>query len=375
MRALALCVVALLTACHDSDSIATGVWDTCAITPEDAAIIVTVDGEAGRPGTIGSLAAFADGSFAIADRQRPSIWLYTADGKPARQLGRQGRGPAEFENVAAVHTSNGDVVVVDNVLRRVTMLGRDGSYLGAQDISRFGLGVRAAYGPFEVGEWLLISVGETTLPRDRPTMITDTIEIVLVRGEEVAVVAREPGRMRYADLSAGFSVVDVPFTPGFSAGRTEDGIVFGDGRTASLRKYAAANGAVDLLHLPLDGEPVTSAMERAYVEATARGARDPERVASLLERSRPWPDRTPPYGRVISDGASELLVERYAVGDVPRDYVHMNTDGRVLQSFALPVGVRAVALSRRTVFATTEDELGVESVLIFKPRCNDAGAS
>lgn len=71
------------------------------------------------------------GDFIITDRFYQRVHFYSPDGTLLRILGRQGRGPGEFEMIgAAVVLADTVVAVVDDSRRTVTMLRlRDGSYL------------------------------------------------------------------------------------------------------------------------------------------------------------------------------------------------------------------------------------------------------
>ena len=78
-------------------------------------------------GSIGMIHPARDGGFLVVDDQVPALHRYAEDGRWIQSIGRVGKGPGEFEDVAGLGTTDeGVVVVYDQSLGRLTVFDRHG---------------------------------------------------------------------------------------------------------------------------------------------------------------------------------------------------------------------------------------------------------
>ncbi len=83
----------LLTACERTSTPRT---PSLELVP--AGIVDLEEPESAPLGMIGGFARTADGGFLISDRQRGALLQHSADGRRAREIGRRGSGPGEWES-------------------------------------------------------------------------------------------------------------------------------------------------------------------------------------------------------------------------------------------------------------------------------------
>lgn len=77
------------------------------------------------------LSATPDGRLVIFDSGEEAVREFTADGREGWHFGRKGQGPGEFEGASDVDVeANGDILVLDNINRRITRLDSTGKLLG-----------------------------------------------------------------------------------------------------------------------------------------------------------------------------------------------------------------------------------------------------
>lgn len=84
-----------------------------------------------------SVLPMSDGSVVIADAANREIHIYGPEGEYSHSVGRDGRGPGEFERLTNVGLLGDTLWVLDSGERRITLFSRDGTHLAT---TRYALG-------------------------------------------------------------------------------------------------------------------------------------------------------------------------------------------------------------------------------------------
>jgi len=82
------------------------------------------------------VACLSHGRFAVANRRPYLVWLYSADGKYLRGIGRQGEGPGEYVYISRVHRLPGDSIMVATERGINSVFSVDGAAAGSMRLER-----------------------------------------------------------------------------------------------------------------------------------------------------------------------------------------------------------------------------------------------
>ena len=106
-------------------------------------------------GQVFDVAVNQQGDVLVADQEAPTLRVFSRDGKPLRQFGRQGSGPGEYQfPMRAAFGPRESVHVLDMRLRRITHTAADGAAPTAAPIGAFPSAVGASG---ESGELVVLS--------------------------------------------------------------------------------------------------------------------------------------------------------------------------------------------------------------------------
>ena len=101
-------------------------------------------------GDIRSFDVDAEGRLYGLDRQSQEIHVFDPDGAFVRTIGREGAGPGEFENAAAVDISHtGEIWVMQMQKGQLTILDADGEYLRTEQVNSSGWDYSSYPGGFD----------------------------------------------------------------------------------------------------------------------------------------------------------------------------------------------------------------------------------
>ena len=101
-------------------------------------------------GTIRSFDVDAEGRVYALDRQSQEIYVFAPDGALVRTIGREGAGPGEYENAAAVDISQtGEIWVMEMQKGQLTILNPDGEYLRTEQVNSSGWDYSSYPGGFD----------------------------------------------------------------------------------------------------------------------------------------------------------------------------------------------------------------------------------
>lgn len=327
----------------------------------------------------------------VADRIGSVVRVYGPDGGFLRQIGREGRGPGEFENPSDL-TFGPDGRLFIRDAGRITILaaGRPGGVPDSvaatwpiPNMADIGLGSPAR---FDAGGTYFDPVDD--IPRQGPpifyylavrngTITTDTVRVPDYANMSAVIpafymVGRRGGRMA-PDLA------HAPFEAIPSWDLTSRGtVVGGDGREAVLVETQAAGDTLRALPLPRAGRRPIPASERSDSLRAFRARLDslpvsPDalRGATDLVRAGHLPDSLPAFRSVRVDADGDLWVERWPPqGGGERTYYDvLAADGAYRGSVVFPVRIAehpAPALTDSSACAVVRDPAtGVQRVVLL----------
>jgi len=407
-----LCLCLAVAACRGTERGSTDGWRAVVDTVGDTIVVHTVSGSVwGDPATLeaevsigrfegpdayilgdpGALGVAPDGSIVVLDTQVPVIRVYAADGSWVRDIGRQGRGPGEYDGpdaIAVLH--DGRVIVRDPGNARISVFALDGTLLDTwPHAAGFNTGRR--YYVDAAGNSYTTILLERGLPPwewkfglvryDPSGQPTDTLA--------APVWAYEPAQVK-ASREQSSSVRSVPFTPQRSWTFSPLGYFVGGLSDAYRIDLFRSDGSV--LRLERDRAPV--AVSRAEADEARR------RITEGLKRQYgawrwngpPVPDTKPPFREIFTSDEgnvwvvlstpgvatltdAEAAAEYQASGRTPARFVEpvafdvFAPDGRYLGAVRTPASFAIdpePVVRGDTVWAVTRDDLGVATITRFR---------
>lgn len=253
-------------------------------------------------GSVADTEFLSDGSIAVLDRMRCSVFVYSVAGDYLYAFGREGCGPGEFTSPECMFAFDDSLVVVDRRSARMTVFDRSGDYLGELSGTLLHLPTSC------------VSVGPAHFLGGITTVAEDTDEIELIYMVNLfdlqlgTVDTLFTNRFAYNPEDIACVLRSSVFSCSFAADENENLFI---SRT-STAEYAVLGLTADrdtLLHIERDLEPV---------------AKTPEEIAwekELMEASlevlnpgtdfdyQPLPERFMiPAGGLHTDGRGRLWV-------------------------------------------------------------------
>ena len=148
---------------------------------------------------IRSVRLLDEGGFVVLDGGSRQLRRYDAAGRHAWSVGRQGRGPGEFEQPNLVgRAADGSFLLWDRSLSRMTVVTADGDSIRTEPPPSAVNGeVPIVHGVFADGAWLA-TYPNAIAPPAPGTLITDTIRFWRV--QPISVRTAQPGRAAGAHL-------------------------------------------------------------------------------------------------------------------------------------------------------------------------------
>lgn len=309
--------------------------------------------------TVTDARRLVDGRFIVVDAtdMGSRLLLYAADGKTARQLGRNGMGPGEF-NYPRIMGIRGDTLTVyDSRTARVTRVSLDGTPIDAHELARLGLMTlgapvgtlpdgRLVSTPYAFGPPTTDQTGHYRLPG--PIMVIDPVAVRLdtlsnaVPGIESFRLDANFGRMTQT-ISAPLGYGRRPIF-GLS-GRM---VLVADNDAPDLVSYKLPWTPVRIVRLPHPRVPVDALARKALIDQSvaqveAAGPQLGEMREAMLDNIQKgeFADSMAYWASQIvgTDGSVWLREMRSAADSVPH-YLVVDPDGRLAARIDLPKGAR-----------------------------------
>lgn len=275
--------------------------------------ILATDGE-DQPFVRVTSAVRVDDRIVVGDAGAKRLAIFDLDGRLVRTVGREGRGPGEFQHVGWVGAAGDSLVVWDPFLARISIHSVDGTLVRTAPV-RVGGFFPAVHGSFSDGS-LLVSVpplsGRAPVPAGRAWRDTATYLRIATTGEVLDTVGRFPGMEQYESPSPDrrtFRTVSLPFGRVTGAAASGDRFFVATGDNYRVDVFGSAGQPLPPV---LRTGPPLALTEADVAEYTRRaveaaGPRAHEVRAELA--AAPLPPTIPPTASVLADVEGRLWVE------------------------------------------------------------------
>ncbi len=308
--------------------------------------------------TVG-LAVDSKGRILIADRQPPSVAVFSMDGEWLGSVGGVGEGPGEYVSVSDVDVGPSDSVYVMDLSKRI---------LRVYDPTDFTY-VRQIQFPLYEDDWgaasSVVGISDNGLiMRYNMPMIFDNREkprhsyVVLVSsaGERIRELARLPALDLYVGLGPdGSPIVEIiKFAPNsvFSL-------------SASQLFYSSLNAEIDILVTSLAGDTVRT-IRRPH-DPVALGRNDiPAQIDA--DARRMYPEFKPAYRYFVIDDQDNIWIKDYV--EAPASEARwqvLDSEGRLIGQVLLPrtLALYVIDTANALAYGTLRNESGEHLVVMY----------
>jgi hypothetical protein len=342
-------------------------------------------GDSAAFASIGPVRWLSDGTIVIADLGANQLQVYDSTGAHRDALGRRGQGPAEFATITSVTAMRADsLAVFDATQRRLTVWSASRGY--ARQVALRDGGSLESWPsdawPFHDSLVVVLQLGITPRP---PLASGETVRRwpmraqLALRDTTGRVVTTGPA------FDGGYTVLfangdaHAPFSYHPYAALAGERVVYGSGDRFQIKTLGDAFTTEGEIRAPVLDEPFDrSEATRLYEETvgllSAFMSEEKARARLALSfNAAIFPERRPSIGRVLSDDAGRLWVERFEptrLGSqlqVPGNrWTVLAADGRPIARLQLPPRTRREAVCGNRVAVVRWDELDVQSAAIHE---------
>lgn len=358
---------------------------TAADTPE----LTLGKAEGGGPEVFGQVSdaiRLADGTVVVADGQADELRAFGAHGGHLWSRGGKGGGPQEFRSLQDVAVLPGDTIAAwDPMASHLALLTPDGTFAdgytahvasGTMSFSLlYGiLGSRRAVtsGGFSPQRMMEAEAG---VHRDTTALLVRSAD-----GSAADTLAVVPGReTEISHPNGGFQSNAVLFGRASHMAAAGDRVWVGDDDRWEIEALDPAGNV--LMRVRMDREPRRLSDDEIAAERKRRiadmkrelgqmGSAVPARfVDQMTERIENGPARhtLPAFADLKVGSSGDVWVKESAVDpDGPGRWIVLAADGSLVAVASLPAGFHVFQVGRDFVLGRTEDDLGVQRVLLYR---------
>ena len=264
-------------------------------------------------GSISGVAWLSDGTIAVADQIAHNVRFYSADGTLLASVGREGSGPAEFQDLYDLLVGPSDTVVaLDWGDYRASRITSDGKWHGHFSIAPQD-GFMGWYWADDAATGHLATLVE---PRPGPAAPQDKrfgfVVLRDLRGRSLDTIARVLNQEGLTVGSGGAMLMH------HYRGRGEFALCEGTavvGHTDDLmfRWHRVDGTVIRIVTLERASTPITEVDQRVLLNAVDRIAREhgaPPAEAARVKASMRFEDHYPAWRKLVCGPAGSLLVQR-----------------------------------------------------------------
>jgi len=311
-------------------------------------------------GHIMQVIRLSSGDIAVAEGMAGEIRVFDDGGGHLRTFGRRGEGPGEFTNLWTIAELPGDTIVAFDSWGKASYFTSSGTFIRSFLIPRLpGASAPQLTGWLDAGT-LLINALTRSPSRDMRERFTYFLYAVGRDGEVLGTLGE------FAGQQLGRNGHALAFS-----GRAEfaaDGNLawYGHSSRFELVGHDLSGSVRRIVRVDRVPRAVTQAEideSRAVVEKSLQGMSGPavDRI-----RATEFASTHPVHGRILSDEAGNLWVERYRSDLLeesgPREWDIFDDEGRLIGYLATPGNFRITWISEQFVLGVHSDSLGVQTV-------------
>lgn len=308
---------------------------------------------------IGGARRLPDGRIVLADNENEGtrFFVYGADGKFERRIGRAGEGPGEYRNAMLIGASGDTLTIYDLMSARATRVTAEGALVGTQELARFGnLKIGVPDGVLADGRLIAtpIPFGDTAgsgAPRYRQRVPVELIDGSADRMDTLATGI--PGNEVYPmQMNFGGTTRTFPAAVGYGK-RTffdvgADRVHVVTNARADVVTYRLPWAVARIVRLALPVRVVDAAARQAQIDAAIANAGQisgtpPAMMSAFIDNIRraTFADSMAPFNGMLlgADGALWLKEMRSVADSVPH-YLVVGADGHLAGRIDLPLAAR-----------------------------------
>lgn len=329
-----------------------------------------------------------DGSVYVSQPQENVVKVYDARGRYLRSLGREGRGPGEFERPSSLGWRGDTLWVADSSQTRISLFLPNGRFVRSISFSRAApltdgrphipgslLADGSVLGVWQTPLSLIAGSRSVSIPMVRFT----------ARGEPIALLARREDRNEFGVVTEGTSrtYFPQPFTDSPLTAVSPDGSAVVMVRRNAASRPDSTVFSVQRLHhsgrvtlarnyryrpQPLTREMVERAVDDQVGGLGETRIRTPE--ASVLRRQIRQnlyrPRFLPPVTQLVLGRDGTMWLRREDLGREMAWWHVLDAGGRIIARAWVPAGVRVAYADRTQIWAVELDELDVPTLVKYR---------
>ncbi len=308
-------------------------------------------------GRVVSMAVDSEGQLYLTDAGNKSIQMFSPDGVPIREIGREGGGPGEFEWTPSVHIGPGDTLYAWEINKRrlTTFSPRDQSLVSSNTIGnpafdalrpvRFLGATNQGYLMEFAGSIRLGSQGRIDLGHSAKFVTWDGNE----PDDHLAQLSSADVVIFETDSFSGARVLPYSARPHFVL-------------SADQILYHGMSDAIQLTGITLEGEDVHKISLPHTLVSVSASERE-SRVAGIqFEQLRKdllanIPEHKPAYVQLLSDDAGHIWIWlSKPENEQTRTWLVLNDAGETVATAQIPDGMRLMAVRGGRAYGSQVDE-------------------
>ena len=311
-----------------------------------------------------------NGGIAVANAGTSDVRIFDQHGRYVVGTKGDGDGPGEFRALRQFWPYRGDSLIAwDLRHRRATILGPDGR-VGRQfqvDAARANAKMLR---PFSDGSFLLQN---EPIEFSGSGVTEQTLELTL-HGEDGTLrgfLGTFPAFTTITIRTGASPFIGSPrFSPTTSVAVSDSLVYIGRARTPEIEVRDRYGKFVRWIRWPDSDRTVAARDVRASKTAELEAFDDDEvrRQRRAIQDKIPSAKQFPAFGRILADRVGRLWVERFRRPGDPdgRRWMVIDGEGRTHRELTTPARFNPMEIGRDYILGVTRDELGVESIRMYR---------
>jgi hypothetical protein len=298
---------------------------------------------------------------------RAEIYIIGRDGSAVKRIGRVGKGPGEFTNLASMVVVHDSIFAFDDWQSRLSIFNSSGNLLA---VTAFHPPLGASLSNrFADGSWIATGLEQKPIPTTPEVIRTPVLffHVDVVGSDTLGTFPDWPG---LPDPRGGRVAIELGPKLGFA---TSDSLLYiGTGDTYEIRVYTEHGRLVRIIRRSVPARRLTQDTIAAYRDALLAEATNDEWRQSVRNRlkDQPWPSVLPAHTVVSVDSNGLLWVRRFAIRHLSKTVAWdvFSHDGKLLGSVTMPADLYVREIGNDYVLGVryTDDGSHVEEYALRK---------